>query len=838
MKLEGSYYFKPLEFYSYLLNTDREEIKTALGDKMFFRSIVSVDNWKHKNYYYKDNKNQTYSLERTNLMGYLKDIYNFYSDSSAKDVPELAEKVVVSVYKANTYEKEERLKLIMRDKEMTDVSESFINKFLTPEKTYKDVTYGQMIIGTSKVSDNSVTIADDESLNEIEESIELTKQEVYSKEEELKKELEVLKKKQEEEIQKIRDKFYLTMSKAKLEIAGKIMPLMKEIEEMTDKFTVLESNLYRWLSYNGYNYDIKQLTKGISGKETENFVVWQKLRFLDEELPKLVLDPEVNRKVDFSDFKSLEKIMSEHKIVRDFFLPSEKGCIVFQLSRSNVNSRIGEVVKTNDKDPHHPWISFVETSYKVENWNKLGMFLKNGDNLYVLWLDKERINLSSDNLFLSKNSNEVTNVDYSELKDIEEVKDYKQGDTALSNIELMRNNYKKRREVYSKFSSRVYIVDIIQGIINNIPDILELEEGQDVVKALSNGHFGKIVFNNADGYLNYSKWKNFDELKEDIMKGYGSKSYSVGDPIFLMNYIEGKDNGRIDGSYEMMHLSDDATAGKGITKINLIDYKDTYYWTKELTEDMLEFYPSSKKYGLKPPYNSCRLLVYKNHTFRGESSIVRSNYVEDEKTIEGWMTSSLGKAPILVYSIQVVKETKRVDHPYKSNTRTIEITPYMDNDKVPNSMYLYNALESLKYPKRYRNGYNSLEEVQEHYPGVFIGEDGKYYYELEQSEIHKKVKEDKRLQELISLGFEYREDMYKRKEYIYVSGKKRWATSRANIVAGEDEFLSLKYITLEHVNYMITNSMPLPFNSPFSNSVAYLLEIRKWIINRDNKKKN
>jgi hypothetical protein len=694
-----------------------------------------------------------------------------------------------------------------------------------------------MSIGNKTVKDNALSIEGEETLNEIEQSLELTKEEVALAEESLKKELENIKKKQEEEMQKIRDKFALTMSKAKLQIAEKIMPLMEEIENMTDKFTVLKSNLYRWLSYNGYNYQIKQLSKGKEGSNSEKLVIWQKLRYLDEELPKLVLDPEVEHEVNFKEFKSLENLMSTYPVVRDFFLPSEKGCIVFQLSKSEVKTYYSKEVKTSKSDPYHPWLEFVQQSYLVENWNKLGMFLKNGENLYVLWLDKERINLSSDNLFLTKSSQESIDVNYAERKELEEVSETNKGETALNNIEVMKRNYKKRRDAYAKVSSRIYIVDIIQGIIDNVPSVLSLGEEQNVVKALSEGSYGNIVFNKADGYLRYVKWNSVKEIIDEIKKAYGSRSYSVEDPIYLLRSITGKDRGRVNGSYQMENLTNDASCNSGITKINLIDYKDKYYWTKEVTEDMLEFNEKEKKYELKKEYRRpCELFTQHENFYNGKISIQNSNYVKDPSTIEGWLTDNLGKAPFINYKITIYKETKRRDHPNKSNKRTVQITRFYSSDYIPDGDSMYRAIDSYYHQDHYNYPETSLENLNRRYPGLYRGEDGKYYYDLEQSEIYREASNDNTLQSLIKLGFVYREDLFKRTEYLYVSGNKSWAHSNANIMIYDDEFFPLKYLTFEQVNYMISNSMTLPGRDGYSDSVRHLLEMRKWVIERDKKK--
>ena len=832
MKLEGIYYFKPLEFYKYIINTDVEQIKLDLEESMFF-SLLSQHTWEEKEYFYKDASGGRYSLNNNYLMGYVKDLAKFYEDLDVSEIPEIKEKVIVTTkdsYGRNSIDIE------LRDNKYK-VSESFVTKFLEPEKVYKDVSYTKMRIGINSTTENAISISENETLNGIEESLELTRQEVALAEEKLKKEIEDLEKKQEEEMQNLKQKYALTMSKAKFEIAEKIMPLMKDIEDMTDKFTVLESNLYRWLSYNGYNYSIKQLTKGRKGDSSEKFVIWQKLRYLDEELPKLVLDPEVEHNVKFGEFKSLENLMAKYPVIRDFFLPSEKGCIVFQLSKSPVKSYISKVIKTEESDPHHPWIEFIKKSYLVENWNKLGMFLKNGDNLYVLWLDKERINVSSDNLFLTKNSQEVTELNYYDLEDTEDIPEYKKGDTALSNIDTMKRNYQKRRDAYAKFSARIYIVDIIQGIADNLPEVLSLGENQNVIKALSLGTFGNIVFNNADGYLNYSKWNSVKEIIQEIINSYGKRSYSTGDPIYLLHAITGKDRGRVNGSYQMENLTNDASCDAGVTKINLIDYEDQYYWTKELTKDMLKFDDKSKKYVLKEDYRYCEILTQHESVWKDETKYTFHNYVSEPKTIEGWLTDNLGKAPIVYYKVVIYKETKRIDHPHKSNKRSVILSSYNNSDLIPYADHMYRAIDSFYHPTRYHNPETSLANLNNRYPGLYKGEDGRYHYEFEQSEIFRETQNNRDLENYISLGFTYNESWFKRIEHLYVAGNKSWAQSNANMLINDYEFFPLKYATLEQANYMITNSMSLPGYNNYSDSVKHLLRIRNWIIERDKNKK-
>ena len=341
---------------------------------------------------------------------------------------------------------------------------------ITPEIIANFFYEKEDLLESYKDNNTSIALKGDISIDEAEEN------KAYVEEE-----IERLKQEQEKELELLKQEFKLKESKLKQQMAERMASTVKNLCESKDKIAKMERYLYRYLTYNGHSFNLVQIAKGENAPKNAKLVIWQKVRYLDEELPKLATYDSIINSVDFSNFSNFEKLLANNYIIRNYFLPSEKSCVAFQLSRNKLRtlgsfSYEAEVIS----NPHNQksvrtWINYIESSYELTNWNKLGIYFRNGENIYIAWLDEDKISIQGDSLFLSKsdtdNNEDEFKTSFREAQDLSLVKEEDKGDVMLNNLKNVEHNYDEKIKLEDKFSARLYILDVIQGIIDNQQDI-------------------------------------------------------------------------------------------------------------------------------------------------------------------------------------------------------------------------------------------------------------------------------------------------------------------------------------------------------------------------------
>ena len=780
-------YFKPLEIIKWFQeNQDNTNLLETYG---FHRAWDS---------YIRDGKH-FFNCELDTFLRYLKRVYVFNRDVDNTYDPE----VIVS--KETGYDKR-----YLFNGESCDIDNAFMSKFIYDRESFKDkiksVQMSQLNAGNILPDVGEGTTlpvgCEDKTIVDMESYVDKRNEDI-----------ENLKKNLEAEIKKKEEEFDLIISKMKLQMAETMKSAYLDMMQAKTKVANMESYFYRYLSYHGQTFDVKKLCGGKSGEGS--LVIWQKLRYLDEELPRLCALDESSKHVDFNDFTSFEKLLVNNKYVREFFLPSQKCVVAFQLSKSGVFYRGDFVTATETTGSGRDtkikvWLEYVETAYNLTNWNKLGLFFRNGDNVYVAWLDKDKINIIGDSLFVT-NSSEDSEIkcDFKKLENVDEFSESSKGSVALRNLSTMDYNNDKRISMYNKYMSRVYVVDILQGILDNKPEMLELPEGQNVLSALVNRSYKDIIFNNADGYIEDLKWKNFKEVYEDFK--LKDEDIKYGYDVYVLTNDGGKGRGRVNAYIDR---TNDATLHRGLNKINMIDFRDTYYFYKNVDKNDFELmhicdkdYYVITKGDLKDysrEYNRVGLwVIYKDGTRKGvcwdkfyllKDGTISDKYKECkdiDKYIYGYEIENFEDVVSGVFSFEIsnTDEYRRVDEP---------LVPRYSKSETS---WDYN--ERKYVPKQVNQVYEDLMN--------------RYKAEVEK--------------------FGFVEDKSKRERdyYFYVRCDKSWSDSGANVQIEPREFITLKNITSEHLDYMISHKFVLPCFNSFSDSLKAYLEIKEYINNRDKK---
>lgn len=289
---------------------------------------------------------------------------------------------------------------------------------------------------------NEVSVSDIEGkIEEKKKQLEEKQTEIQNLKEEKQAELEAFKRELEE---RFREKEELLNAK---------MNEFREMKENLEKqIFVLESEIYGIRCYTGEVVDFKAVTSGRKADNSEPLVIHQKLRYLDEELGKLMSI------YDFSgfdsDIKYFEDLLKARTDIQELFAPGERSLSVLKVSRSGKHYSSSDI-RANILD-----------SYEKYHGQTLAILLKDGENLWITWLDEEKISIRDGYVFFSPR------------------------EETISDEETIIGNSSVEEKL-----SRYYIFSILQGICDS-GELLSFPEKVDVMKP--NRY---IIFSAAENWL-------------------------------------------------------------------------------------------------------------------------------------------------------------------------------------------------------------------------------------------------------------------------------------------------------------------------------------------------
>jgi len=160
------------------------------------------------------------------------------------------------------------------------------------------------------------------------------------------------------------------------EIQAKIKKYEHELLVMRTDFTAFE---YR----HGLTIDFTRITSGECAPVEQPIVVYQKLIYLDEDLPRLESLYDV-------DAGSLEVALKNSPALLEHICPTNKGVSFLKMRNSS-----GKFVLDNTV------MKFIEDTMP----NEVGVLIRNGENTWLTWLDSNKVSFSQDS-FASNSSQE------------------------------------------------------------------------------------------------------------------------------------------------------------------------------------------------------------------------------------------------------------------------------------------------------------------------------------------------------------------------------------------------------------------------------------------------
>ena len=336
------------------------------------------------------------------------------------------------------------------------------------------------------------------------------------------KELELLQKEIDEKIEILNKKKEVMMQ----ELVDKMNEFEYKLKELKNQIFMLKTEIYSIRCFAGETIELIQLRNGKSENIETPIVLNQKMLYLNEDLAKTMSiytdDIEGN-------YKLLEEVLKYSDTVMEMFCPQTKCISFFRCSKTNKT-----YFYNSDDD--------ILESYDMLHGNKVGFVVRNGENLYVGWLEEEWDDDKSD-------------MDKHTLSFTEDVMYEPQ-------VKQVDENNKTPDTHVSEAVSRYFALSVVQGLIEN-GKILNVPEKVDVRFASK-----YIIHNYADAWLDDNRYGNFADFVENI-----NEYNHVGDTILVIQSIRESNDETYNANRARGELNTtrDCKVSSGLYKINLIE---------------------------------------------------------------------------------------------------------------------------------------------------------------------------------------------------------------------------------------------------------------------------
>ena len=322
----------------------------------------------------------------------------------------------------------------------------------------------------------------------------------------LKKQLDELKRKIEERQKQLME-----------ELKKKQDELAKKKRELEKELFILETQIYGIRCYLGETVSFYTVRGGDPAPKDAPIVIYQKIRFLDEELGKHLALFAYGAHED--DKEQLLSVLKYRDDIADLLCPGPKSISVAKISRTGMIKGASETVANMLED------------YAMYHENQLAVLIRNGQQIHISWLDADKINVSDDNVFFRPGLQDGTEEDAIEEKDpfLRRMREERRTE----------QEKKARKEVLSRW----FFFAVLQGVLDNTL-LLSLPEKVSITDMDS----PYVVFSTAEGWIPESRYSSF----ADMLQKSENIPFKKGDFVMTGMGIERDDrrSGRTAGAWD------------------------------------------------------------------------------------------------------------------------------------------------------------------------------------------------------------------------------------------------------------------------------------------------
>lgn len=344
-----------------------------------------------------------------------------------------------------------------------------------------------------------------------------------------------LREEKEEELRRIREEIEKRYEEKVQTLQAKEKEMMATMERLKNELFLLDTEIYSIRCFLGEVIDFIPLVSGKHAPEQEPVVLYQKLRYLDEEMGKYL----AIYNFDAGDTHLFEKALQHREDLQDIFAPGPKSVSLIRISRHSI--QYGQ----------HPEIANMLKAYETFHGKRIGILIRDGENIWMGWTDDDRISIHDENAFLEP----------------------KKGYEAIDDPEYKYGTASTKEEI----ASRYFVFSILQGMLKHgktihLPDEASLFQKNPY-----------IIFSMADGWLEDNRFGLF----ADIVAITNKQPLKVGDMILTTMHITRDDaynakelyqpwnNNRGRGSRNRTYNA--SLSNIELYPVNCIDINEVYY---------------------------------------------------------------------------------------------------------------------------------------------------------------------------------------------------------------------------------------------------------------------
>lgn len=281
--------------------------------------------------------------------------------------------------------------------------------------------------------------------------------------EEKRKEIQNLEKEKQQELERIRHEIEEKYKNYMVQIEEKKAELEEQKKNLENQLYLMDTEIYSIRCYMGEVINFLPITKGKHAPEKEPVVIYQKVRYLDEELGKWVSIYGYDGNSE--SLNMFEKLLAARKDLQEIFAPGEKCVSLLKIS------------KTGSYKIDHPMIANTLDNYETYHGKTIGILIRDGENLWLGWTDQERIQLPDGNAFYRPVQNQI-----------------------IDEEDMHKNSTKE------EVASRYFIFNILRGVIHD-RNLIQIPGEMTM-----NGKNPYIILSMADGWIEDTRYGTFNDI--------------------------------------------------------------------------------------------------------------------------------------------------------------------------------------------------------------------------------------------------------------------------------------------------------------------------------------